>query len=168
MTGPTLLIRLLRTGFASIFVGALILLLVRVWFGPLPGWISVRTAVSWEALACLAFCGTLVGGGLQAPRFAQGSVSAFVTSGLLAVIAVSTAGAFAESFRAPFLFDYYRHVLFAANESWLGLLNRVVLHHPTGGISSFDHWETSCFSGFTNVGISISTDGMWQALRCMS
>ena len=52
---------------------------------------------------------------------------------LIALLAVAIAAAFVPSIRAPFLFDDYRHLLFAANETWLGLLNRVVLHHPTGG-----------------------------------
>jgi len=57
-------------------------------------------------------------------------LSIFVTTPL---VAAATACAFIASFRAPFLFDDYRHLLFAANETWLSLLKRVVLHHPTGG-----------------------------------
>jgi hypothetical protein len=120
------------TAFAAILLASLALLLVRVWFGPLPGLISLRTTLNVEAAAILALGGWLLTRNRETVTVPAPS-PAYRPAPLAIAVCVATALAFSPSIPAPFLFDDYRHLMFAVNESWRALFNRVVLHHPTGG-----------------------------------
>jgi hypothetical protein len=48
-------------------------------------------------------------------------------------VLLATVAAFIPNLWFPFLFDDYVHLLFVSNESWRTLIERVLIHHPTGG-----------------------------------
>ena len=124
---------MLRTALAAILFGSVVLLLVRVWFGPIAGLISARSTLNVEAVAFLAFCGFLLtsrSSRLSAPLLSQSEATPWVW---IAAVALATSIAFAPSIGFPFLFDDYRHLMFAFGESPSALFARVVVHHPTVG-----------------------------------
>ncbi len=108
------------------------MLLLRVWIGPIKGLISARSTLNVSAVAFLCFCGCLIKPGLsQGPR----PVSLSFRSRPLAIAGVllATVGAFIPSLWFPFVFDDYVHLLFVSSESWRMLIERVLIHHPSGG-----------------------------------
>ena len=106
---------------------------MRVWFGPLGRLVSVRSTLNVEAIVFLAFVACLLTS--QNVTIARSSASLSDTRQrvLLSLISISAALAFVPGVTCPFLFDDYRHLMFAINESWHDLLNRVIVNHPTGG-----------------------------------
>ncbi len=85
-----------------------------------------------SAFAFLCLCGWLV-----KPERRPGTppVSLSFRGRFLAIAGVllATVAAFVPSLWFPFLFDDYVHLLFVSTESWRTLIERVVIHHPTGG-----------------------------------
>jgi hypothetical protein len=124
--------RWLGIAFFSILLASLALLLLRVWIGPVKGLISARSTLNVAAVAFLCFCGCLV-----KPVLQQGNppVSLSFRGRALAIAGVllATVAAFVPSLWFPFLFDDYVHLLFVSTESWRTLIERVLIHHPTGG-----------------------------------
>jgi hypothetical protein len=121
-----------RIAFFSILLVSLALLLLRVWVGPIKGLISARSTLNVSAVAFLCFCGSLV-----KPILQPGTPPVWLSfrGRWLAVAGVllATVAAFIPNLWFPFLFDDYVHLLFVSNESWRTLIERVLIHHPTGG-----------------------------------
>jgi len=86
-----------------------------------------------EAIVFLIFCGCLLTARKPASTTHTPSPNDRLVMLAIAAICAATASAFVSGITCPFLFDDYRHLMFAINESWRDLLNRVVIHHPTGG-----------------------------------
>jgi hypothetical protein len=116
-------------GLTVTLIVTLVLLLIRVWFGPVPGLISVRTTLNVEAIAFLAFCGRLMASTISGASNRETAIKWFYVF----AVGLATAAAFAPGMQFPFLFDDYQHLTFARSESWRALLDRVLLNHPTGG-----------------------------------
>ncbi len=130
---PTAAKRPLTLVFLAILVVFLSLLLMRVWMGPLGRLVSVRSTLNVEAIAFLALCLCLLTRHSRSPSPHGPSSNDRAGLGLIFAIGVASAAAYIPGITCPFLFDDYRHLMFAVNETWRELLSRVVLNHPTGG-----------------------------------